>query len=56
MLAIKLGRLLPGNKPDKRSVARKLVEDFVRGKLPHFKAAWDASDADKHRSEHIMAI
>lgn len=56
MLAFKLGRLLPGNTPDKRSIARKLVEDFVRGKLPHFKAAWDAEDAEKYRTEHKLAI
>lgn len=40
-LARKWGRLLKGGEPDKRAVGRKILEDYVRGHLPHFKAPFD---------------
>ncbi|KAH0569904.1 Nucleolar GTP-binding protein 2 [Spironucleus salmonicida] len=45
-LAYKWGRILKGGDADKRSVARKLFEDFVRGKLPHFVAAYQKGEID----------
>ena len=38
ILAFKQGKLLKGGEPDIRSIARKLLEDYVRGNLPHFVA------------------
>lgn len=35
-LAVKSGRLLKGGEADESSVARKIIEDFIRGKLPWF--------------------
>lgn len=41
ILAKKWGRLLKGGEPDKRAVGRKILEDYVRGHLPHFVAPFD---------------
>lgn len=40
-MARKSGRLLKGGDPDKRAVARRILEDYVRGHLPHFVAPYD---------------
>lgn len=49
-LARKWGRLLKGGEPDKRAVARRLLEDFVRGRLPHFRAPYSAEDIEEHKN------
>mgnify|MGYP001360555841 CR=1 FL=1 len=37
-LARKMGRLLKGGEPDTRTVAVQMINDWQRGKMPHFVA------------------
>ncbi|CAL5994680.1 Nucleolar_GTP-binding protein 2 [Hexamita inflata] len=50
VLAKKWGRLLKGGEPDKRSVARKILEDYVRGHLPHFVACHDEKEIENYKN------
>lgn len=43
-LAKKWGKLLKGGEPDTRGVARRILEDYVRGNLPHFVAPHGEKD------------
>lgn len=48
-VALKQGRLLRAGEPDVRTIARKLIEDFVRGKLPHFIAPYTPQDIEDYK-------
>jgi len=48
-VALKQGRLLRAGEPDVRTVARKIIEDFVRGKLPHFIAPYTPEDIEEYK-------
>mmetsp|Transcript_10429 Transcript_10429/g.14398 ORF Transcript_10429/g.14398 Transcript_10429/m.14398 type:complete len:571 (+) Transcript_10429:65-1777(+) len=58
-LAHKMGRLLPGGEPDVITVAKMLINDWQRGKIPHFvpppnydaKDAADVQDDEGHQQE-----
>lgn len=43
-LARKMGRLLKGGEPDTRTVAVQMINDWQRGKLPHYVAPPDRPD------------
>ena len=50
-LARKMGRLLPGGEPDLRTVAVALINDWQRGKIPHFVPPPDLpGDDDEKKS------
>jgi len=46
LLARKNGRLLKGGEPDVEGIAKMVVHDFLRGKIPWFTPCPTASDAD----------
>lgn len=47
MLARKWGRLLKGGEPDESGVAKQLLNDFNRGKIPWFVPPPEAEEEDK---------
>lgn len=49
-MARKSGRLLKGGDPDKRAVARRILEDYVRGHLPHFVAPYDEQEIIEYKN------
>ena len=59
-LARKMGRLLRGGEPDVRTVAVQMINDWQRGKLPHFvpppAAAGDASGEPEAAADDLAAL
>lgn len=50
VVAARQGRLLKGGDPDCRSIARKIIEDYTRGRLPHFVAPYTAAEVQEHKA------
>lgn len=50
VLAFRMGRLLTGGEPDLRTVATMLINDWQRGKIPHFVPPYEDDD-DEQRDD-----
>lgn len=50
-IARRTGRLLKGGEPDLNSVAKAVVRDWQRGKLPHFVMPPFEDDVERHETE-----
>mmetsp|Transcript_24086 Transcript_24086/g.50180 ORF Transcript_24086/g.50180 Transcript_24086/m.50180 type:complete len:626 (+) Transcript_24086:287-2164(+) len=55
MIALKCGRLRKGGEPCLRSAAIMLINDFQRGRLPHYVAPPELKDDEKEVGEKKMA-
>lgn len=53
MIARKSGKLLKGGEPDLDGVAKTVLNDFVRGKIPHFIPAPEEEDDAKKGEEGV---
>eukprot|EP01038_Epipyxis_sp_PR26KG_P009595 gene9595-12923_t len=52
-LAIQQGKLMKGGEPDLKHVARSMINDFQRGKLPYFSDD-ELSGKDRHSANHFV--
>ncbi|KWX15711.1 Nucleolar GTP-binding protein 2 [Giardia duodenalis assemblage B] len=50
ILSFKQGRLLKGGEPDTRTVARRILEDFIRGRIPHFVIPYTQEEVDEYKA------
>ncbi|TNJ27667.1 Nucleolar GTP-binding protein 2 [Giardia muris] len=50
VIALKQGRLLKGGDPDCRTIARKILDDYVRGNLPHFVVPHTSDEVDAYNA------
>eukprot|EP00792_Barthelona_sp_PAP020_P005054 TRINITY_DN2471_c0_g1_i2.p1 TRINITY_DN2471_c0_g1~~TRINITY_DN2471_c0_g1_i2.p1 ORF type:complete len:744 (+),score=209.64 TRINITY_DN2471_c0_g1_i2:29-2233(+) len=56
LLARRMGKLLPGDRPDVNNTCKYVLTDWIRGKLPHYVSPPEVFDEDarrKHRTEKL---
>lgn len=50
ILAFKQGRLLKEESQIHRTVARRILEDFIRGRIPHFVIPYTREEVDEYNA------